>query len=486
MRFLIAASAVFLTLVSPMARARVFVLWTAPSIPAATSLGVHNIVIPWANAHSSLAGTAKREGFRVFAEVAPDQARSAAASASREGLAGLIIAAPSSGPNAEPERRLGAPAGSIPLSVLIKNLRASYPSLAIRRLDAGGTQPQMRGNLVVGKDGVLEVSRPSQQPWIDSNVALIRFLEARFPVEIPLISFEWNLIDPAAKRFGPPLVDYELAVAEAGSFQADLILPIHSHFQQKLVEGNARAWSDWSAIRRCIRFYSALHDNSRAHLISNVGVVTTDFESSYEATNLMARHNIAFRLYAPGSLENGVASKLALIVVFGRPDTSVARRLEEFASRGETVILVGQTRKLPWQSAKRIRQNSDAAVYTTGKGTVVEVAEPITDPEAFARDVWRLLRPPLRQLSLWNALTTLGAAYRISSASGIRLSLVNYSGSPVRVQARVKGSFSRVHFTTPEGASMQLLAHPSGGFTEFVTPPFQVGALIRLAATAAE
>lgn len=486
MRFLIAASVILLTFVSPLAQARVFVLWTAPSIPAAKSLGVHNVVISWPNAHSSLAGTAKREGFRVYVEVAPDQARSAAASASQEGLAGVIIAAPSSGPNAEAERRLGAPAGSDPLSALIRNLHASYPLLAIRRLAAGGIQPQMRGNLVVGKDGVLEVSRPSQQPWIDSNVALIRFQGARFPAETPLISFEWNFIDPAAKRFGPPPVDYELAVAEAGSFQADLILPIHPHFQEELVEGKPRAWSDWSAIHRCIRFYSALHDNSRAHLISNVGVVTTDFESSYEATNLMARHNIAFHLYAPGSLDSAVTGTLAIVVVFGQPDTSVTRRLEEFAAGGGTVILAGQTSELPWQNAKRVRQNSVSAVYATGKGAVVEVAEPIADPEAFARDVWRLLRPPFRQLSLWNALTTLGAAYQMSNPSGIRLSLVNYSGSSVRVQARVKGGFSRVHFTTPEGASTQLLGHPSGGFTEFVTPPFQVGALIRLTAAAEE
>lgn len=481
----IVVSVLFLTLVSPVAQARVFVRWSAPSIPAEESLGVRNIVIPWADAHGSLASAAKRKRFRVFVEVVADQAGSAAAFASAEGLAGLIIAAPTSGPVAKAENTLGAPAGSDPLSLLMKNLHTRYPALAIRRLAAGGKQPQMRGNLVVGKDGVLEVTRPSQQPWIDSNVALIRFQKARFPADIPLISFEWNLIDPAAKRFGPPPVDYKLAVAEAGSFQADLILPVHPHFQQELIANSPRAWSDWNAIRRTIRFYSALRDDGGVRLIGNVAVVTNDFESSYEATNLMARHNIAFRLSAPALLESDLATNPALVVVFSRADSSSAR-LEQFAAQGGTVILVGQTSEFPWPSAKRVRQNSDAAVFTTGNGTVVEVAEPITDPEAFARDVWRLLRPPQRQLSLWNALTTLAAAYGANNSSEIRLNLVNYSGSPVRVQARVKGSFSQIRFETAEGVSTQLQAHPSGGFTEFVTPRFQVGAVVRLSGSAPE
>lgn len=486
MRFLIAASAVFLTFVSPVARARVFVRWTAPSIPAAKSLGVLSIVIPWADAHSSLASEARREGFRVFVEVAPDQAQSAAASASLAGLAGLIIAVPDSGPIAQAESTLGAPPGSDALSALMKKLHGSYPSLSVRRLAAGGMQPQMRGNLVVGNDGVLEVSRPSEQPWIDSNVALIRFEQARFPAETPLISFKWNLMDPASKLYGPPPIDYDLAVAEAGSFQTDVILPIHPHFQQELVKGNPRAWSDWGAIRRTIRFYSTLPGAGSARLISNIDVLTKNFESSYEATNLMARHNIAFRLFAPQTMESAIAGNTAMAAVFGPLDSSSARWLDAFAARGGTVILVGQTGDFPWHSAKRVRQNADAAVYAMGKGTVVKVAEPITDPEAFARDVWRLLQPEQRQLTLWNALTTLAAAYRTSNSPEVRLNLVNYSGSTVRVQARVKGIFSRIHFMTPEGVSAQLRAHASGGFTEFVTPPFRVGAVVRLSAKGGE
>lgn len=487
MRILKVAIAAILSTTSLAAQSRVFVQWTQPSIPAAESLGVRDIAIPWAAEQGALFTAAKRGRYRVYAEVTPDQAPRTARTAAREGLTGIIVIAPDTGPEAEEEQHLGVAPGRDDISALMKRLKASYPSLTIERLAASGKQPQMRGTMVVGKDGILEVSRPSQQPWIDSNVALIRFEEARFPQETPLISFKWNLIDPSEQRYGPPSSDYELAVAEAGSFHAGLVLPLHPRLQQDLADGKPQAWRDWRAIRRYIRFYSQAGSGEGARVISNVGIITDSYESSYEAANLLARHNIPFRVLPPLTLENGGLKNLALIAIFSPMDAAASRSVEQFAAKGGSAVLVGQHGAFPWHSSPPVHKSEDAAVYVTGKGRVVEIAAPVSDPEAFARDVWRLLGPPQRELSLWNALTTLALAYQTRDASRVRLNLVNFSGSPLRVQVRVKGNFARIRFATPEdGCCTRLKPEQSGGFTEFVTPPFRTGAVTHLSVSASD
>ncbi len=89
------------------------------------------------------------------------------------------------------------------------------------------------------------------------------------------------------------------------------------------------------------------------------------------------------------------------------------------------------------------------------------------------------MKAPNVLLSLWNALTVLGVPYRASATTA--LELVNYASEPVRVQARLKGSFSSVRVATPElGCCQTLHAVRRNGFTEFVIPELRVGARILL------
>ncbi|MGH9342773.1 MAG: hypothetical protein ACRD19_03300 [Terriglobia bacterium] len=435
-------------------------------------------MITWTAPHDPLFQAAKRQGYRVYAEVTPGQAAAVARANDRNGLAGIIVAAPGTGPAPED---LSRNARVDSLDALIKGLRSAYPALAVRVLEPGGKQPQMRGAIVVGKNGVLEVSSPTQQPWIDSNVALIRFERVYHPDEIPLVDFRWNLIDPTEQRYGPPAVDYKLAIAEAASFHADLILPLHKNLQEDLAQGKPQGWKMWKDILRYVRFYQPIAVHQPVHLLSDVGVITNDYDSSYEAVNLMARHNIPFDVIMPGALASRQLKGMALIVVFGSLDGRVVQTVQNFATNGGTAVLVGRPGKYPWSSLRPVSQNENAIVYVTGKGKVVEITGPIIDPEAFAKDVWRLLSGPQRQLTLWNALTTLAAAYQGNDDSAIRLNLVNYSGNPIRVQARVKGPYSAISYETPErGIWLSLKPFEKDGFTEFIVPEFRVGARVSL------
>lgn len=458
-------------LIPPSAGARVFVRWTVPSIPKA--LGIRNLVIAWKTPGDPLIQAAKRNEYRVYLETTPAQAMAAARAGKRDGLAGIIVAAPGTEP--VPEH-----AGAGSLDELIKNLRAAFPSLDVQLLEPVGKQPQMRGGIVVGRNGVLGVSSPTQQPWIDSNVALIRFARFYRPGETPLIGFSWNLIDPTEQRYGPPAIDYEIAIAEAASFHADLILPLHKNLQTELAGGAPRGWRMWKSIRQYIQFYKPVAASRQARLLSDVGVITNDYDASYEAVNLMARHNIPFDVMKPEDLTPERLKGMALIVVFWPLGTTPAGAAKSFAENGGTVVAVGQPNEFPWRSLRVISKNEDAAVYSAGKGKIVEITEPITDPEAFAKDVWRLLGANQRPLILWNALTTLAAAYQ-ARRSAVRVNLVNYSGDPVRVQARVRGAYSAVSYETPEQSNWTPLKPvEEGGFTEFIVPAFRVGARVRL------
>ena len=95
----------------------------------------------------------------------PQQATAAATKAESEGWAGIILKVRQS------ER---AQAQSV-----FASLRSAHPKLRFFVLDPDGKQPEMRGSLVIKRDAVLEVSSPTAQPWIDSNLALVRVEQGR-------------------------------------------------------------------------------------------------------------------------------------------------------------------------------------------------------------------------------------------------------------------------------------------------------------------
>jgi hypothetical protein len=465
-------------LIAPPGRCCVFVRWTEPTIPARQVLGVTDIVIPWGDAQVSLFRTARIQGYHVYAETAPEQAKSAAEAGKQVGLTGVLIKVPGNAPvESDPERaKQQADCAS-----LAKNLRAHFPELAIRLIWPGGKEPQMTGTMVVKRDGVFAVSSPTQQPWIDSNVAFIRFEHAYDPGEAPLVEFGWDLTDSLEQRYGPPPEDYKIAIAEAGAFHADLILPLHQQLQEGLVREDSQAGKVWSGINQYIQFYARTAGDSPAMLMSDVGVLTHDYDSSYELLNLMARHNIPFRVIRPSEFAPDRLDGMALIVVFGPLGGDAPDIVEGFTARGGTAVLIGRQGNVPWHSAPPSERNGEVTVYATGQGRVVELPAPIADPESFARDVWRLLKEPARTVSLWNAETILVAAYQAKGDSTVRLNLVNYSGEEMRAQVRVKGTFSQIRYGTPEhGCCISLTPSAQNGFTEFVVPGLRTGGVVHL------
>src|SRR3989454_1403822 len=449
-------------LVSTSAWSRVFLRWTYKDVPPAKTLGLNDLVLFWDGGALSLLDAARKQGYRVYLEATPQQA-SAAAEAGKNIAAGVLLMA----------------SEQTDVDASLQSLRSLYPKLTFLVLKSAAKQPQMRGTLVLNKNGILEVSSPTAQPWLDTNLAAVRIEQALRPGQVPLYSFEWELTDSLQKMQGPNIEDYLLAVAEAGAFHADLVLSLHDSLQKALAQNDADGINLWKQMQRYLEFYSR-RINPPVEPASNVGVLAGDYKKSYEPINLLARHNIPFRVLRPSDLTADRLKEFDMLIVLASAMQNV-RSITDFAARGGITILVDLPGSYPWQSAQHAQSGEHWVAYAVGKGRVIELSEPVPDPETFAQDIRRLIDKQKVLISLWNSLTTIAVPYHEPRGGVDTLELVNYAEEPLRVQVQVKGSFHSIRYETPEsGCCESLTAVQRRGFTQFVIPGLRIGGRVHL------
>jgi len=453
-------------LVAPRVTGKVMVRWTQRAMPPAKSLGVSELALPWSAGAEALMDAARDRGYRVYLEVTPQQVAAVAEMGTKEGFAGLIL---------EP-----GPAEQRDAEELLRKLRIAYPKFTFRLLLSEGKQPQRRGQLVYERDGILQVSSPTAQPWVDSNLAVVRFAQAFHPGSTPLYTFAWSASDPLQKQLGPGAAEYALAVAEAGAFHADLILDLPENLQNSLAHDDPDAWTTWKQVQRFLGFYVRGNRDS-LQLVTSVSVWTDSEKGSYEAVNLMARHNISFRVLRKEDLNTRSLKDVDILVAFSTPEKEQIEIISDFVAEGGTAVLVNVHGSFPWQSTNSVRRTEQAVVYGVGKGRVIEFSGPIIDPETFAQDIRRLMAKERIPISLWNSLTTLVIPYRDPRTDHTILELINYEEEPLQFQVQVKGSFASIRYETPEhGCCETLTPRHVNGFTEFVVPNLVIGGRLYL------
>jgi hypothetical protein len=401
----------------------------------------------------------------VYVEVPLDQAAGVAKTAG--GLAGIILSVPAS--------KRGELEKSLP------KLQSAHPKLRFVVLDPDGKRPEMRGSLVIKRDSVLQVSSPTAQPWIDSNLALVNVEQRSNLAQVPMYTFSWGG-DSGEQQPALTAEDYSLAVAEAGACHADLILELEDRLQKGLIDHDPQARALWSQVRSYAGFY--LHAAEQAmEAAATVAVVVDDLDPSDEVMNLLARHNIPFQVLRPADLQSADLRGFDVIAVFAKPDRLACERMGELAKLGKTVVLVDAHGSYPWQNDLPVRVNEHVVSYAVGKGKVLELAEPVTDPETFAQDIRRLLGTQNVLMNLWNGLTTIAVPYSEHGGTIKVLELINYSGDPLRLQVQVKGTFASIRYETPGNACCEsLVPVKHNGFTEFVIPELQIAGRIHLEA----
>jgi len=461
------------TLLAQAGAAKVYLRWTQKALPPAKTVGVEDLVIPWGNDAQDLMTEAKKQGYRVFLEVKLPDAQTAAGAGLKADISGMILAA-----DAKEQNQLAEG---------VQKLRAAYPRLKILALNAGGKQPEMRGWLVFKKDGILQVSSPTSQPWVDANLTLVLYDRAFQATQAPLYTFSWDVSDPLVKLQGPSPLDYSLAIAEAGAYHADLLLELYEKQQQGLAQGDKQALADWQQVRRYLEFYDrATAQTSQRQ--ARVGVLASeDYDTPYETMNLMARHNIPFRVLRSSEVTARDLDQLDVLIAFAPLSKELTEGIAAFAERGGTAVLVNLHGRYPWDSSAPQKTSDHSVAYTVGKGRVIELGEAVTDPETFAQDVRRLMTKEQIPVSLWNSLTTLVVSYPGEKAGETTVELVNYAEETTQVQVQVKGKFASARYESPERECCETLqVSQADGFTEFVVPDVLVGARVHLTASAGD
>jgi hypothetical protein len=379
---------------APDVRADVWIRWDQNDVPPPAVLGISRIVIPAENRRAI--ERAASQGYDVYLEQAPGPR--------------LVQLQPKS--NAAKARVLS--------------------------IDARGKWPHIRSNTVTRRNEVLQVAGRTAQPWIETNAALFRILRATHADDPPVVTYTWKPITVAEDE-GPALENYLVAIAEAGSFGGDLLLPLQARFENDLLLGKPQARAAWKEIRRYLEFYS-WPVASRYKEIANVAVVTADPMPSFELMNLLARHNVPFELLDPARVP--------------------ARGLASF--------------KLVIATDPSIGQSEPLAAFARSGGTLVTRPQ-VGDPNQFALEMRQKLGADNRPIDIWNGITVVTAPYEAPDGTGVLVTLVNYAHQPLPVQMRVRGKFAQVHYESPEQEATLLPYEHRNGFTEFVLPALRTG-----------
>ncbi len=460
-------------------RADVLIRWDQNQIPSPASLALASVVVPAVNAVA--VRSALGQGYRVYLEV--EGAAALRLAGGVEGIAGVVVRG-----DASPKQ--------------IALLERRLPARArIITLDERGKWPHIRTNWVTRNNDVLQVSGRSAQPWIENNAALLRIAQAAAsPTSakafaggrtVPWISYPWQPITLAEIDDGPQIENYLVAIAEAGLFGGDLLLPLHPRFQQDLLLGLPQARAGWDRIRRHIEFYS-WNLPGRYRPITNIGVLAADPMSGFEILNLLSRHNLPFELIALSGVSPSSLGAFDLVLALDPPPAAHLDVLAAFAASGGTVVIAAtgstpapevsarpsasaEPPARPWGALPPVLRTDERVSYQVGAGRVVEVLRGIADPNLFAFEIRQLLGPEHRVLDIWNGITVIAAPYRDPDGRSVLVSVLNYSHQPLPVQLRIAGTFSLVQYESPEEPPALLPYQHRDGYTEVVLPALSIG-----------
>ena len=78
----------------------------------------------------------------------------------------------------------------------------------------------------------------------------------------------------------------------------------------------------------------------RRNLPHGLAVLTNDYDSSYEAINLMARHNIPYRVLHSADVKVHDLEGFEVVIAFATPSKELTANISEFAERGGVAVLV--------------------------------------------------------------------------------------------------------------------------------------------------
>ena len=325
-----------------------------------------------------------------------------------------------------------------------------------------GVAPSARNLSEMGIRGT-----PSSEPWIQSNIWLVRSLGLGAPATIWISSQLKN----------PSPLDYARAVTDAAAAGGRWIVSLDDVLRAKLRAGDASARETWHRLANCLKF-ATVHVSERDFApYGNVGIVldseSTKQSLSDEYLNLVTRRQVPYRLIARSGLNaNSLARFRAILAIDIDPPSAAERKLlQDFAESGGLVI-VGPT----WGGAPK---TEPFAEVPAGKGRVVIYGDP--DPETVARDLREFLSDDDLGVVPFNVPSVITFVSGGSPGHPLIVQLLNYFDHPVEaITLRVAGKFRSARMETPDCPAVSMPLRDADGKTELTISQLSLWAMVSL------
>jgi hypothetical protein len=428
------------------------VTWSAPA-DATIEAEQHQLVKIYTEA-------AHKRGLAVLGLVyASGDASKMVADATRAGLDGLVLEG-----EFTPEfaAALGKAAGSMLIIEIAKDA-APWRWKAAAIVAVAGVAPSARNLSEMGIRGA-----PSSEPWIESNIWLVRSLSLVSSSRTVWISSQLE---------NPSAVDYARAVADAAAAGGHWIVSLDDALRTKLRARDASALETWHRVSSYMKFAES-HAAWRALApYGNVGILldpaSTKAELTDEYLKLATRRQVPYHLVERSGLNAAAVAKFRAIVATELDPPSAAERklLQEFAENGGVVIAAPS-----WGGAPK---TEPFAEIPASNGSVVVYKDP--DPEAVARDLKELLSDDDLGVVPFNVPSIITFASGGGPGQPLLVQLVNYFDHPVEaITLRVAGKFRSARTETPEGPAIDLPLRYDEGRTEVTIPKLSLWAAVSM------
>ncbi|MFN7996731.1 MAG: hypothetical protein U0Q18_24170 [Bryobacteraceae bacterium] len=410
---------------------------------------------------------ARDRGIAVLGVVYPGSNPAAAAQASKEtGLDGLVLdgdfPASFTGELASALHAIGSPASVIPI--------ARDPSVgrtgSAAVVAVQGVTPGARN---LADSGIR--AGASAEPWIDSNVWLVRSFR---------VGSAWRPVWINAQQSkGASATDYLRSVADGAVGGGRWIVSLDDDLRVKLFRKDPKGLETWGGIARYLNFAEGHAEWRNNAPFGNLGIVVdtagqhTDLSDEY--LNLSTRRHAPYRIIPRSELTASVLETYRVVMAFDLAPPSAAERkiLCDFAERGG-LVLAGPS----WGNPPNEESYAEVSL---GKGRVAVYREDPPDAEGAAKDLADLMDPEVMGLTVFNTPSSITDVSTDASGKRVVIQLLCYADYPgERVTVRFNGNFKSARMFSPDGPVVELKPEPAAkDRTEVLIPkPARWSALI--------
>ena len=299
---------------------------------------------------------------------------------------------------------------------------------------------------------------PSSQPWIESNIWLVRSFDVSSPSRPVWISSQIE---------SPSTIDYTRAVADAAAAGGCWIVSLDDALRARLRAREPSALETWHRLSSYLKFTESHRMWRALSPFGNVGFVldpaSTQQDRADEYLKLATRRQVPYQLVERSHLNAAAVANFRAIVAteLDPPSETERKLLQDFAENGGLVIAAPS-----WGSTPR---TAPFAELPTGKGSVIVYRDP--DPDAVAHDLKEILSDDDLGMVPFNVPSVVTFASGGSPGEPLLVQLVNYFDHPVEaITLRVAGKFLSARIESPEGAAVDLPLHYDEGRTEVTIP----------------